>query len=82
VSDPHDRVISASEIGQYTYCAHAWWLGSVQRLPSSLQREMAAGEATHVRHGRGVRASLGLGRLAYIVLLLAAAVGVAWFISK
>jgi hypothetical protein len=81
VSDTSDRIIRASEIGQYAYCARAWWLGSVEGLPSDHQWEMAAGEATHRRHGRGVRASLGLARLAYAVLVLAVAVGVAWLIS-
>ncbi|MEA3340936.1 MAG: hypothetical protein U9R15_13310 [Chloroflexota bacterium] len=77
-----DRVIRASEIGQYIYCAHAWWLGSIQGLASSHQREMADGEAAHQRHGQRVRTSLGLSRLAYIVLLLAAVVGIVWLIGK
>ncbi|MBN1976313.1 MAG: hypothetical protein JW918_02830 [Anaerolineae bacterium] len=75
------RIIRASEIGQYAYCAHAWWLESVERLPSGHQRELAAGEATHQRHGRDVRTSLGLARLAYAVLLLAVVVGVVWLVS-
>jgi hypothetical protein len=75
------RIIRASEIGQYAYCAHAWWMGSVEGLPSGHQREMAAGEATHQRHGQGVRTSLGLARLAYAVLLLAVVVGVVWLVS-
>jgi hypothetical protein len=77
-----DRVIRASEIGRYVYCAHAWWLGSVQGLPSAHGREMAAGEAAHLRHGRQVRASLGLSRLAVAILLLAAVVGVVWLIGR
>ena len=75
------RIIRASEIGQYAYCAHAWWLGSVEGLPSGHQREMAAGEATHQSHGKGVRTSLALARLAYGVLLLAIVVGVVWLVS-
>jgi len=75
-----DRVIRASEIGRYVYCAHAWWLGSVQGAPSSHKREMDAGKAIHRRHGRGVRASLWLGRLAAAALLLAAVVGILWVI--
>ena len=82
LSEGGDRVIRASEIGRYIYCAHAWWLGSVQGLPSSRQREMAAGEVAHRRHGRRVSASLGLSRLAYLVLLLAAVVGAVWLIGK
>lgn len=65
------RVIRASEIGQYAYCARAWWLGSVEGLPSAHREAMEAGEATHRRHGRRVRTSLALRRLAYGVLALA-----------
>lgn len=79
--DTH-RVIRASEIGQYIYCAQAWWLGSVQGLPSSRQRQMAAGTASHLRHGRSVRASQWIRRLAYAVLLLAALVGVVWVVGR
>jgi hypothetical protein len=83
VSNTSDRsrIIRASEIGQYAYCAHAWWLGSVEGLLSGHQQEMAAGEATHLHHGQSVRRSLGLARLAYIVLLLAVVVGIVWLVS-
>ncbi|HIE38919.1 MAG TPA: hypothetical protein EYH30_03730 [Anaerolineales bacterium] len=67
-----DRIIRASEVGRYVFCAHAWWLGSVEGIPSAHRREMAAGEATHRRHGRRVRASATLARLAYLLLALAA----------
>ncbi len=77
-----NRVIRASEIGRYAYCAHAWWLGSVQGVPSSHRVEMAAGEASHRRHGRGVSASLWLSRLAYTTLFVAAVVGVLWLIGR
>ncbi|MBN1810251.1 MAG: hypothetical protein JXA14_00285 [Anaerolineae bacterium] len=76
------HIIRASELGQYAYCAHAWWLGNVEGLPSGHQREMAAGEAIHQRHGRGVRTSLTLARLAYGVLLLAVVIGVVWLVSR
>jgi len=82
VSDPRDRVIRASEIGQYVYCAQAWWLGSVEGLPSSRQQEMAMGEAAHARHGRAVKASLWLNGLAYVVLALALIAGALWLLGK
>jgi hypothetical protein len=75
-NEQRERVIRASEIGRYVYCAHAWWLGSVRGLSSSHGREMAAGKVAHRRHGRGVRTSLWLSRLAYTTLLLAAVVGI------
>ncbi|HEY67932.1 MAG TPA: hypothetical protein G4N97_06640 [Thermoflexia bacterium] len=81
MSERRDRVIRASEIERYVYCARAWWLGSVRGLPSAREREMAAGEAAHLRHGQRVRASLWLSRLAYGVLLLAAVVGVVLVVS-
>ncbi len=80
-TEQRNRVIRASEIGRYVYCAHAWWLGSVQGLSSAHQQEMAAGEMVHLRHGRQVRASLGLSRLAHGVLLLAAMVAVVWLVG-
>lgn len=81
MSETSDRVIRASEVGQYAYCARAWWLANVDGLPSGHQREMAVGETIHLRHGQGVRASLGLARLAYAVLLLALVIGVVWLVS-
>jgi hypothetical protein len=78
VTEDRNRAIRASEIGLYAYCAHAWWLGSVEGRPSAHAQEMAAGESAHRRHGRGVRRSLWLSRLASILLLLAAVAGLAW----
>ena len=81
MSERYDQVIRASEIGRYAYCARAWWLGSVRGLPSSRGREMATGEAAHHRHGLGVRTLIGLSRLAYGMLALAAVVGVLWLVE-
>ena len=78
MSDPHERVIRASEVGQYLYCSRAWWLGSVLGLASANRAELAAGISAHRAHGRRVRAASGLTRLAYLLLalaLLAAAIG-------
>ncbi len=79
MADP-DRVIRASELVQYSYCARAWWLGSVEGVPSTNVRELEAGTAAHERHGRSLQLSvwamrvgllcLGLG-LATLVLYLA-----------
>jgi hypothetical protein len=71
VPDRRQRIIRASEIGQYVYCAHAWWLDSVEGLSSAHLEAIEAGNAAHRRHGRGLRASLRLKRLAYAILALA-----------
>ncbi len=66
-----EQVIRASELAQYVFCAHAWWLGAVEGQPSAHRREMQTGEVAHRRHGRKVRTSVVLSRLAYLLLALA-----------
>jgi hypothetical protein len=73
-----DRVIRASEIGQYDFCAKAWWLGSIEGVPPSNVHELQAGTAVHEEHGRQVRrasqlqvAALVLVGFGVIVLVLA-----------
>ena len=52
---PHSkRVIRASELGQYAYCAKAWWLGGVLGVKSSNTRELHRGEVVHRVHGQQV----------------------------
>jgi len=73
-----DRIIRASEIGQYDFCAKAWWLGSIEGVQPSNIRELQAGTAAHAEHGRQVRLAsqmqmiaMGLVVLGVIVLVLA-----------
>ncbi len=65
------RVIRASEIGEYVFCHRAWWLHQVQGLASANAPEMAAGTASHARHGRRVSLAAGLRALAVLLLLAA-----------
>lgn len=65
-----DRVIRASEIGEYVYCKRAWWL-RLQGYESTNVREMAAGTSLHERHGRAVITSGCLQTFAYFLLLAA-----------
>jgi hypothetical protein len=72
-----DRIIRASEIGQYDFCAKAWWLGSIEGVPPANIRELQAGTAAHEQHGRQVRrawqmqlAALGLVAIGVVVLVL------------
>ncbi len=69
------QVIRASELGQYAYCARAWWLGRVLGYRSANLENMAAGEAAHVRHGQKVVSSHRLRRWAYVSLALALLAG-------
>ena len=65
-----DRIIRASELGQYTFCAKAWWLGSVEGVPSANVHDLDAGTAAHERHGQIVQLSVWLGRAGYVCLAL------------
>ncbi|WP_322513619.1 hypothetical protein [Chloroflexus sp.] len=61
-------IIRASELGEYYYCARAWWLRRViGQEPEGAERR-AFGTISHARHGRLVAASqrllwIGLGLL-------------------
>ena len=73
-----DRIIRASEIGQYDFCAKAWWLGSIEGVQPSNVYELQAGTAAHEEHGQQVRrasqlqvAALVLVGLGVLVLVLA-----------
>jgi len=51
---PEAPLLRASEIGQYVYCARAWWLGQVKGVPSAHREEMAAGKFSHLLHGKAI----------------------------
>lgn len=70
-----NRVIRASEVGFYVYCARAWWLGRVQGYRPLNQAALEAGEAAHQAHGRAVVGYHRLRRAAYALLWLALLTG-------
>ena len=69
MSKTNNDVIRASEIGEYVYCARAWWLHRVQGAVSHNTAALASGQAAHDQHGRAVAAAQRQRRWA---LLLAA----------
>ncbi len=75
-----DEVIRASEVGQYAFCARAWWLGRVQGYRSANVKAMRRGTARHRRHGRAVAGYHLLRRVAIALLMLAVVALVAWLL--
>jgi CRISPR/Cas system-associated exonuclease Cas4 (RecB family) len=76
---PRERlpIIRASEVGEYVYCARAWWLRRVGGLEPGGHERRELGIALHRRHGRAVAgsralvaigAALALGAMLLIVL--------------
>ena len=71
-------MIRASEVGEYVYCARAWWLRRVAGEEPEGQARREAGTAMHAAHGRGVALS-GVALWAGLVVL---ALGVAlWLLA-
>jgi len=64
------KVIRASEVGTYLYCARAWWYHR-KGIESTNQAEMTTGAELHRLHGRQVIAYSMTRILAFILLLLA-----------
>ena len=65
------KLIRASEVGEYVYCARAWRLrrGGVEQTRGHEAR--AAGTAWHTEHGREVTAAARLRKLSAAAGLLA-----------
>jgi len=67
-------------MGEYAYCARAWWLRRVRGYRSANVAAMQQGTARHRSHGRAVEGYHLLRRLAVALLLLAAVALVAWLL--
>lgn len=69
-------MIRASEVGDYVYCARAWWLRRVAGEEPEGQERRDLGTAAHEAHGRGV----ALSALALWAGAIALAAGVILFL--
>jgi CRISPR/Cas system-associated exonuclease Cas4 (RecB family) len=63
-------IIRASEVGEYVYCARAWWLRRVIGMQPAEQARRDKGMTLHWRHGRAVRYSRVLLVLAGTLLVV------------
>jgi CRISPR/Cas system-associated exonuclease Cas4 (RecB family) len=67
-------IIRASEVGEYIYCARAWWLRRVAGLEPAGRERRSRGVVLHRRYGQTVIASrlllLIAGLLLGVALLL------------
>jgi hypothetical protein len=68
-----DRFVRASEIGEYEFCARAWWLGRVLGREHENPHQLDAGRRDHAGHGRGVNLA-GVLQQAGLILVLTALV--------
>jgi CRISPR/Cas system-associated exonuclease Cas4 (RecB family) len=63
------KTIRASEIGEYVFCARAWWLRRVEGLEPANQERREHGTRRHVRHGQRLRLSSQLLTIAVLLFL-------------
>jgi hypothetical protein len=77
-----DPIVRASEIGQYAYCARAWWFARVKGYRSANVAAMGQGTARHGVHGRAVEGYHLLRRLAVALIVLAGLLLVAWLLAS
>ena len=68
-----DKLIRASELGEYVYCARAWRLRRDGHEPTAGRERREAGVRWHTEHGADVRRARRLKLLASAALLLAVA---------
>lgn len=66
-----NTVIRASELGEYVYCARAWWLRREQGVESRNVASMQSGRVAHDQHGRAVASVHTQRRLALVLTVLA-----------
>ena len=77
-----DPIVRASEIGQYAYCARAWWFARVKGYRSANVATMRQGTARHGAHGRAVEGYHLLRRLAVALVVLAGLLLLAWLLAS
>ena len=77
---PKGRRITASQIGQYAYCAHAWWLGIVEGCEPVNLGAMDAGLEAHERHGWRVSLAQRLNKLALVLFGVALLSLLGWLV--
>ena len=75
-----DVIIRASEIGQYAFCARAWWYGRVKGYRPENLAAMRAGAERHAAHGRTVAGYHRLRWLAVGLLAIAGLLLLAWLL--
>jgi hypothetical protein len=78
---PRTRRVTASQVGQYTFCAQAWWLATVEKHEPAHQARLDAGQVAHERHGWNIALARISKRLALILIGAAILALAAWAVT-
>jgi CRISPR/Cas system-associated exonuclease Cas4 (RecB family) len=77
---PRTRRVTASQVGQYAFCARAWWLATVEKREPAHQARLEIGQVVHERHGWDVTLARTGRRLAIVLALACVLALAAWAI--
>lgn len=77
-----DKIIRASEIGEYLYCNRAWWLRRVHGHASQNVRQLQAGLSHHEAHGRMVQRADMTQKIALGLLFAAVLMFTYWYLMN
>jgi hypothetical protein len=79
---PRAKRVTASQIGQYAYCARAWWLGAIEgHVPADLEA-LDRGRRVHEHHGWRVSVARLIRRAGLLVLGAAAISALVWALTS
>jgi hypothetical protein len=79
---PSGKKVTASQVGQYAYCARAWWLGVVEgHAPADLE-PLDRGARSHERHGWRISIARLTRRVGVFILSAAAVSTLVWALGK
>lgn len=73
------KIISASELGTYIYCARAWWYRNLD-APNENLSDMNEGTRFHRKMGMRLSA-MRVARIILILMLIAALGLISWWIA-
>ena len=75
---PRGKRVTASEVGLYAFCAHAWWLSVVEKHKPADMGALARGVRVHERHGWQVALARGARRVALVLVGAAVVTLLVW----
>jgi len=78
---PRGKRVTASQVGQYTYCAHAWWLAVIEKHEPTDMITLDTGIEAHERHGWQVSLAQKSKKLALVLFCSALLLLVVWAIA-
>ena len=79
---PRGKRVTASEIGQYAFCARSWWFRTVEKIEPLNVIALDRGTVAHEQHGWQVVLARGLKKLSLALFGVTALLVLVWGIMR